>query len=99
MGFREDDAVVATHELANSVTGNSVGPGGRGVVVKQIGSRPPTYRVRFDGPAGADGSLILDDVTDHDIAPAPAPAAFTGADGPTRRDVYLWRDSSKEEQR
>ena len=71
MGFREADAVVATHAMTNSVTGNAVGRGGRGVSLKQIGSLPATYRVRFDGADGTRQSLIFDDVTDHDIAPAP----------------------------
>jgi hypothetical protein len=97
MGFRADDAVVATHELLNSVTGNSVESGGRGVIVKQIGARPATYRVRFDGPEGAHPPLILDDVTDHDIAPAPAPSA--GVPSRTRRDVNRRADFLQEGQR
>ena len=87
MGFREADAVVATHAMTNPVTGNAVVAGGRGVILKQIGSRPATYRVRFDGPDEAHRSLIIDDVTDHDIAPATVGSAADDSD--TCRNVYL----------
>ena len=92
MGFREDDEVVATHAMTNSVTGNAVRTGGRGVVVKQIGARPATYRVRFDSSDGGQQSLILDDVTDHDIAPVTS--VNPDADIQTKRDLYFWPDSA-----
>ena len=95
MGFREADVVVAIHAMTNSVTGNSVVAGGRGVILKQVGSRPPTYRVRFDGSDAGQQSLVIDDVTDHDIAPATAGIAADDSD--PRRDVYRWTDSAQEQ--
>lgn len=78
--------------MTNSVTGNSVASGGRGVIVKQIGSLPATYRVRFDGLGGLQQSLILDDVTDNDIEPTPVAVNATHCE--TVRDVYRWTASA-----
>jgi len=72
MGFREADAVVATRDIASTVTGNAVSSGAKGVILKQVGSRPATYRVRFLVSLGSQRSLVLDDVTDHDIVAAAA---------------------------
>ena len=47
MGLRVTDAVVADHDLTNTVTGHAVTRGAPVVVLKQTGSAPPTYRVRF----------------------------------------------------
>ena len=47
MGLRVSDAVVADHDITNTVTGNAVSRGAPGVILKQTGSAPPTYRVRF----------------------------------------------------
>jgi hypothetical protein len=67
MGLRVTDAVVADHDITNTVTGHAVTRGTPGVVLKQTGSTPPTYRVRFP-PDRLDRSVVLDDLTDHDIS-------------------------------
>jgi hypothetical protein len=67
MGLRVTDAVVADHDLTNTVTGYAVSCGSPGVVLKQTGSAPVTYRVRFP-PDRVGGSVVLDELTDHDIS-------------------------------
>lgn len=68
MGFRAADAVIAMYDLTNTVTGGSVRCGDAGVILKQVGSAPPTFKVRFTvaDPVGA--TVVLDGVTDRDIA-------------------------------
>jgi hypothetical protein len=65
MGFRATDAVVAVRGVTNRITGQQVSIGTPGVVLKQLGCTPATYRVRFAAPSGA--PIVLDDVTSHDI--------------------------------
>ena len=70
MGFHESDRVVATRDIDNTVTGLGVRAGTPGVVLRQVGTMPATFRVRFapaEEPAGR--SIVVDDLTDHDIAP------------------------------
>ena len=67
MSLRVTDAVVADHDLTNTVTGHAVTRGAPGVVLKQTGSAPATYRVRFP-PDRVGGSVVLDELTDHDIS-------------------------------
>ena len=67
MGLRVTDAVVADRDLTNTVTGYAVSCGAPGVVLKQTGSAPATYRVRFP-PDRVGGSVVLDELTDHDIS-------------------------------
>jgi hypothetical protein len=68
VGFRAADAVIALYDLTCPVTGGSVRCGDPGVVLKQVGSAPATFKVRFTvaNPAGA--TVVLDGVTDRDIA-------------------------------
>ena len=65
MGFRENDTVVAVCDVACPITGRSVSRGVQGVVLKQSGWHPVSFRVRFT-PAD-DGPVILDGVTDRQI--------------------------------
>ena len=67
MGLRVTDAVVADRDLTNTVTGYAVSCGAPGVVLKQTGSAPVTYRVRFP-PDRVGRSVVLDELTDHDIS-------------------------------
>jgi len=67
MGLRVSDAVIADHDLTNTVTGHAVTRGAAGVILKQTGSAPATYRVRFR-PDRIGGSVVLDELTDHDIS-------------------------------
>ena len=67
MSLRVTDAVVADHDLTNPVTGHAVARGAPGVVLKQTGSGPATYRVRFS-PDRVGRSVVLDELTDHDIS-------------------------------
>jgi hypothetical protein len=66
MGFRAADAVVALRSITSRITGQQVIKGTQGVVLKQLGCTPATYRVRFTVQTGS--SVVLDDVTGHDIA-------------------------------
>ena len=68
MGFRAADAVIALYDLTSTVTGGSVRCGDPGVILKQVGSAPATFKVRFTvaDPLGA--TVVLDGVTDRDIA-------------------------------
>ncbi|MEP6562594.1 MAG: hypothetical protein ABJD68_16160 [Nakamurella sp.] len=61
--------------------------------MKQIGSRPATYRVRFERSGGTQQPVILDDVTDNDIAPTPVANGATHNE--TSRDVYRWTASPR----
>jgi hypothetical protein len=65
MGFRVADTVVAIRGITSRVTGLQVTSGTQGVVLKQLGITPATYRVRFTVESGA--PVVLDDVTGHDI--------------------------------
>jgi len=64
---RVTDAVVADHDIISAVTGHAVARGAAGVVLKQTGSAPATYRVRFP-PDRVGRSVVLDELTDHDIS-------------------------------
>ena len=78
MGLRVSDAVVADHDITNTVTGNAVTRGAPGVILKQTGSAPATYRVRFP-PDRLGRSVVLDELTDHDISrPGIEETAATG---------------------
>lgn len=65
---RENDTVVATHEISSTLTGGSVPAGTTGVVLKQTGAVPAMYRVRFTTAETPVAPVILDDLTDRDIA-------------------------------
>ena len=69
---RESDAVVAIHDITSSLTGASVPGGTNGVVLKQTGAVPATYRVRFISGEKPGLTVVLDDLTDRDIALATA---------------------------
>ena len=68
MGFRPADAVIALYDLTCTVTGGSVRCGDPGVVIKQVGSAPATFKVRFTVATPAGSTVVLDGVTDRDIA-------------------------------
>jgi hypothetical protein len=94
MGFRVADAVVAVRGITNRVTGQQVDSGTCGVILKQLGVTPATYRVRFNVPSGT--PVVLDDVTGHDIghidsgldAPIPRqPAGGLPSSGPGTSSV------------
>ena len=82
MGFRAADAVLATHAITNPVTGDTVSAGVCGVILKQVGSQPATFRVRFNSADGITRSMVLDDVTDHDIALVGVAITADSAAGP-----------------
>ena len=69
MGLRIADAVIAMYDLTNTVTGESVRCGDAGVILKQVASAPPTFKVRFT-VADPGGTVVMDGVTDRDIARA-----------------------------
>lgn len=64
MGLREADTVVAICDISCCVTARQVARGSRGLVLKQSGWRPVTFKVRF---SVATTSVTLDGVTDHQI--------------------------------
>jgi hypothetical protein len=66
MGLRVTDAVIADHDITNTVTGNAVTRGHLGGDAEQTGSAPSTYPVRFP-PDRLGRSVVLDELTDHDI--------------------------------
>lgn len=68
MGFRAADAVIALYDLTCPVTGGSVQCGDPGVILKQVGSAPATFKVRFTVADPARSTVVLDGVTDRDIA-------------------------------
>ena len=68
MGLRVADAVIAMYDLTNTVTGESVRCGDAGVILKQVASAPPTFKVRFMVADPGVGTVVLDGVTDRDIA-------------------------------
>jgi hypothetical protein len=70
VAFRSADSVIARYDLACTVTGGSVRCGDSGVILRQVGSAPATFKVRFTvaNPVGA--TVVLDGVTDRDIAHA-----------------------------
>ncbi len=70
MGFRAADAVIALYDLTCPVTGGSVQCGDPGVILKQVGSAPATFKVRFTVADPARSTVVLDGVTDRDIARA-----------------------------
>ena len=70
MGFRAADAVIALYDLTCPVTGGSVQCGDPGVILKQVGSAPATFKVRFTVADAARPTVVLDGVTDRDIARA-----------------------------
>lgn len=64
MGFRVADAVVATWDIRSTATGQSVRAGDLGVILKQIGTEPASFRVRFTVEGR---SVVLDGLTQSDI--------------------------------
>ena len=68
MGFRAADAVIALYDLTCPVTGGSVRCGDSGVIIRQVGSAPATFKVRFTVASQAGATVVLDGVTDRDIA-------------------------------
>ena len=68
MGFREADAVIAMYDLTSTVTGGSVRCGDEGVILKQVGISPATFKVRFTVADPVGGTVVLDGVTDRDLA-------------------------------
>jgi len=68
VGFRAADAVIALYDLTCPVTGGSVQCGDPGVILKQVGSAPATLKVRFTVADAARSTVVLDGVTDRDIA-------------------------------
>ncbi len=68
MGFRAADSVIAMYDLTCTVTGGSVRCGDRGVILKQVGLAPATFKVRFTVADPARATVVLDGVTDRDIA-------------------------------
>lgn len=71
MVLRAADAVVAICDINNAATGRSISNGTQGIILKQLGSTPATFRVRFVISAGS-APVVIDEVTDHDIASAGA---------------------------
>lgn len=67
MVLRTADAVVAICDITNAATGRSISNGTAGIILKQLGSTPATYRVRFAISAGT-APVVIDEVTDQDIA-------------------------------
>jgi hypothetical protein len=68
VGFRATDAVIALYDLTCPVTGGSVRCGDPGVILKQVGSAPATFKVRFTVADPSRATVVLDGVTDRDIA-------------------------------
>ena len=73
MGLRVADAVIAMYDLTNTVTGELVKCGDAGVILKQVASAPPTFKVRFTATDPGGRTVVLDGVTDRDIARAGGP--------------------------
>ena len=73
MGLRVADAVIAMYDLTNTVTGESVRCGDAGVILRQVASAPPTFKVRFTANDSGGRTVVLDGVTDRDIARAGGP--------------------------
>ena len=67
MGLRVTDAVVADHDITNTVTGHAVSRGAPGVVLKQTGVRAAHLPGAFP-PDRLGRSVVLDELTDHDIS-------------------------------
>lgn len=85
MGLRVADAVIAMYDLTNTVTGESVRFGDAGVILTQVGTMPPTFKVRFTVAEPVGGTVILDELTGLDIARAGAePAASFDSGRPDR---------------
>lgn len=72
MGLRENDSVVAICDITCSITGRRVSRGDGGVVLKQSGWRPVSFKVRFT-TAGSAVAVILDGITERQIARVGAP--------------------------
>ncbi len=64
VGLREADAVVALCDITSSVSRRSVRRGDQGIVLKQSGWHPVTFKVRFTVD---ETTVILDGVTDRQI--------------------------------
>jgi hypothetical protein len=74
VGLRETDTVIAIRDITSSVTGRSVKSGDRGVILKQVGWTPMTFKVRFLTGPDAAGPVVMDGVTNRDIASADSSA-------------------------
>ena len=64
LGLREADSVVALCDITSSVNRRSVRCGDQGIVLKQSGWHPVTFKVRF---TVEETTVILDGVTDRQI--------------------------------
>lgn len=73
MGFREGDSVVALSDITCSITRRQVSSGDQGVIVKQSGWHPASFKIRF-APSGGDAApVILDGITERQLARRGAP--------------------------
>lgn len=93
MVLRAADAVVAIHDITNAATGRLIRHGTPGVILKQLGSTPATFRVRFDISAG-NAPVVIDEVTDHDIVSAGDDLGDPYDRNPEPTDRYLRFDGA-----